>query len=194
VVDRATKKGIGPSEEILASQDKEFIHHKSMQTLLPKQWLNNKVINFFLKHCLARRDKKLCKKEPERRRLHFFNSFFVQTMFDLENNDLNLRGRYNYANVRRWSKKVLGKDIFKLKYMFCPINLNNLNWTLAEIFMEEKIIQYYNSYGYTNWTKLEGLLEYIKDEYRAKNGKEMDVADWKLVSCMRGTPKQRNGG
>jgi Ulp1 family protease len=115
-------------------------------------------------------------------------------MFDLESNDLNLRGRYNYENVRRCSKKVPGKDIFKLKYMFCPINLDNLYWMLVVIFMEEKIIQYYDSYGCTDWTKLEGLLEYVKDEYRAKNGKEMDVADWKLVSCTRGTPKQRNGG
>jgi hypothetical protein len=39
-----------------------------------------------------------------------------------------------------------------------------------------------------------GLLEYVKDEYRVKNGRETDVADWKLVSCTRGTPKQRNGG
>jgi sentrin-specific protease 1 len=126
--------------------------------------------------------------------LHFFNSFFVQTMFNLKNNDLNLRRRYNYENVRRWSKKVPSKDIFKLKYTFCPINLDNRHWTLAVIFMEEKKFQYYDSNGCTGWTKLEGLLKYVKDEYRAKNGRETDVADWKLVSCMRGTPKQRNGG
>ncbi len=118
VVDQATKKGIGPPEEIIASQDKESAHHKSMQTLLPKQWLIDEVINFFLKHCLMRRDKKLCKKEPGRRRLHFFNSFFVQVIFNLKNNYLNLTGRYNYENVRCWSKKVPGKDIFKLEYIF----------------------------------------------------------------------------
>jgi hypothetical protein len=65
---------------------------------------------------------------------------------------------------------------------------------LVVIFMEEKKIQYYDSNGCTNWTKLEGLLEYVKDVYRAKNGRETDFADWKLVSCMRCTPKQRNGG
>ena len=106
----------------------------------------------------------------------------MQTMFNLKNNDLNLRGRYNYENVRRWSKKVPGKDIFKLKYIFCSINLDNWHWTLVVIFMEEKKIQYYDSNGCTNWTKLEGLLEYVKNEYRAKNGRETDVADWKLVS------------
>jgi Ulp1 family protease len=100
VVDWATKKGIGSPKEILASQDKESIRCKSMQTLLPKQWLKDKVINFFLKHCLVRRNEKLCEKELGRRQSHFFNSFFVQMMFNLENNDLNLRGRYNYENVR----------------------------------------------------------------------------------------------
>ncbi len=140
VADWTTKKGIGMPKEILASQDEESVRRKSMQTLLPKQWLINEVINFFLKHCLERRDKKLCKKEPRRRRLHFFNSFFVQTMFNLKNNDLNLRGGYNYENVRHWSKKVPGKDIFKLKYIFCRINLNNWHWTLVVIFMEEKKI------------------------------------------------------
>jgi hypothetical protein len=119
VVDRATKKGISPPEEILASQDEAFSRRKSMQTLLPKQWLIDEVINCFLKHCLARRDKKLCKKEPARRRLHFFNSFFMQTIFNLKNNDLNLRGRYNYENVRPWEGHL------KLKHIFCPINLDN---------------------------------------------------------------------
>jgi hypothetical protein len=150
VVDWATKRGIGWPEEILASQDEESVRRKSMQTLLPKQWLINEVINFFLKHCLMRGEKKLCKKEPGRRRLHFLNSFFVQTMFNLKNNDLNLRGRYNYENVRCWSKKVPGKDIFKLKYIFCPINLGNQHWTLAVIFMEEKKIQHYDSNGCTD--------------------------------------------
>ncbi len=193
VVIEATE-GVGPPAEILASQDADSVQRGSMQTLRPGQWLNDEVINYFLKNCLARRDEMLCAKEPGRRRSHFFNSFFVQTMFDEKNNDPKLRGKYNYKNVRRWAKKVPGKDIFNLKYILCPINLDNMHWTSAVIFMEEKKIQYYDSMGGTDRTKLEGMLEYVKDEYRAKNGKEMDVTDWKLVSCTRDTPRQRNGG
>ena len=66
-------------------------------------------------------------------------------MFDEENNDLKLRGRYNYKNVEGWSKKVPGKDIFNLKYILFPINLDMKHWTLAVIFMEDKWIQYYDS-------------------------------------------------
>jgi hypothetical protein len=43
-------------------------------------------------------------------------------------------------------------------------------------------------------SKLEGLLQYVKDEFKAKNdGKEMDAAEWELVGCTRDTPRQRNG-
>ncbi len=68
-----------------------------------------------------------------------------------------------------------------------------MHWTLAVIFMEAKRIQYYDSFGGTAWAKLEGLLNYLKDVYRAKHGKEMDATEWKLVSCRRDTPRQRNG-
>jgi sentrin-specific protease 1 len=104
-----------------------------------------------------------------------------------------LRGRYNYKNVKGWSKKVPGKDVFNLKYIFFPINLNNKHWTVAVIFMEAKRIQYYDSMGHTDMAKLERLLEYVKDEYRAKNGKEMDAMEWELVPCKMDTPPQENG-
>ncbi len=187
-------KGVGLPTEILASQDADSIQCGSMQTLRPGQCLNNEVINYFLKICFARRDKKLCKKEPGRRGLHFFNSFFVQTMFDEKNNDPKLRRGYNYKNLRCWPKNVPRKDIFNLSKIFIPINLDNEHWTLALIFMEEKKIQYYDLSGGIDRTKMEGLLQYVKDEYMATNGKEIDVIDWKLVSCTRDTPQQRNGG
>ncbi len=126
--------------------------------------------------------------------MHFFNSIFVQTRFDAKNNDPKLRGGYNHKNLRHWSKNIPGKDIFDLSKIFIPINLDNENRTLAVIFMEEKKIQYYDLLGGTDRTKLEGLLEYVKDEYRAKNGKEIDVTGLKLVSCTRDTPQQKNGG
>eukprot|EP00804_Cyclotella_cryptica_P001536 CCRYP_003747-RA/>CCRYP_003747-RA protein AED:0.09 eAED:0.09 QI:0/0/0/1/1/1/2/0/668 len=185
--------GIGPPNEILASQDADSVQRSSMQRLQPGQWLNDEIINYFLKNCLARRDEKLCAAQPGRKRSHFFNSYFVQTMFDEKNQNPALRGKYAYKNVKRWSKKVPGKDIFNLKYIVCPINLDNMHWTSAVIFMEEKKIQYYDSLGGTDRTKLEGLLQYVKDEWKVKKGDEMDASGWKLVGCTRDTPRQLNG-
>ena len=56
-------------------------------------------------------------------------------MFDEKNLNPSLRGKYNYKNVKRWGKKVPGKDIFNLRYIVCPINLDNMHWTSAVIFM-----------------------------------------------------------
>jgi sentrin-specific protease 1 len=194
VVVGATTKGIGSPSEILASQGGDFVQRGSMQTLRPDIWLSDEVINYFPKNCLKSRDIKICAKEPGRRRPHFFNSFFVQTMFNEKNINRKLRGRYNYENVKGWSKKVPGKDIFNLKHIFFPINLNNKHWTVSVIFMEAKRIQYYDSMGgKSGRAKLEGLLQYVKDEYRAKNGKEMDDMEWELVSCNMDTPRQGNG-
>ncbi len=165
----------------------------SMQTLHPGKWLSDEVINYFLKICLKSRNMKICAKEPGRRWPHFFNSFFVQTIFDEKNRNRKLKGRHNYKNGKGWSKKVPGKDIFNLKYIFFPINLNSKHWTVAVIFMEAKRIRYYDSMGKTDWAKLEGLLQYVKDEYRAKNGKEMDAMEWELVPCKMDTPQQENG-
>merc|ERR1711957_59358 len=186
-------RGIGPESEILVRQAADSVQRGSMQTLQRGSWLNDEVINYFLKNCLAKRDEMLCAKQPGRKRSHFFNSFFVQTMFDEKNNNSRLRGKYNYKNVKRWGKKVPGKDIFNLKYIVCPINLDNVHWTSAVIFMEEKRIQYYDSLGGAGIPKLEGLFQYLKDEHRSKKGTALEAGEWKLVPCTSSTPRQSNG-
>jgi len=194
LVDEAMKKG--DNSEILAKSGTDSVKRGSMWTLMPGQWLNDEIINYFLKNCLARRDENLCEKDPGRRPSHFYNSFFVQTMFDEKNKkDKKLRGIYNYEQVRKWSKKVpTPGDIFALKYIFCPINVDKHHWTLAVIFMKAKKIQYFDSCGRTNWKKMKGLLQYLKDEYRAKHdGEEMDATEWELVPCKSDTPRQKNG-
>ena len=185
--------GIGPPAEILASQDGDSVQRGSMETLQSGQWLNDEIINYFLKNCLAKYDEISCDKQPGRKRSHFFNSFFVQTMLDEKNDNPKLRGKYNYKNVKRWGRKVPGKDIFNLKYIFIPINLDNMHWTSAVIFMEEKKIQYFDSMGATDRIKLRALLQYLQDEYKAKKGGELKPKEWTLVGCSKSTPRQRNG-
>ncbi|KAL7539154.1 hypothetical protein ACHAXR_009074, partial [Thalassiosira sp. AJA248-18] len=183
----------GCKSEILARHGANSVQRGSLQTLNPGVWLNDEILNFFIQQCLAKRDEKLCANEPGRKRSHFFSSFFIQKMFDEKNNNKKLNGQYNYNNVKAWSTKVPGEDIFNLKYLVCPINRDNQHWTSAVIFMEEKRIQYYDSLGCTDWTKLNGLLQYLKDEHRVKNGGELDVKEWKLVACTSDTPRQRGG-
>ena len=183
----------GDTSQNIVQDGSDSVTAESMKTLKPGKWLNDEVICYFLKRCLGDRDKKLCLEQPGRKRSHFFNSFFVQNMLDEKSDNASLRGKYNYKMVERWSNKVPGGDLFNLKYIFIPINLDNTHWTSAVIFMEEKRIQYYDSMGGTDMTKLEGLLQYLKDEFKAKKGRVLDKREWTLVNCTRDTPGQGNG-
>ena len=188
----AAVRGKGRATEILARHGGVSVQRENMRTLKPRVWLNDEVINFFLQICLAKRDKKLCVEQPGRKRAHFFCTLFLQALFDKKNKDERLWGRYCYKNVQRWGRKVPGKDIFNLKYVVCPININAVHWTCAVIFVEEKRIQYYDSMGCAGRTKLEGLLQYLKDEHLATKGAELDVGEWTLVACTADTPRQNN--
>ncbi len=186
-----TARGNGRSMEVLAKYKNDEVKRSSMQTLNPREWVNDEIVNYYLKVCLARRDETLSELTG-RKRSHFFNSHFMAQMFPGG-------GEYNCNNVKSWSKNVPGKDIFELKYIICPINYNNKHWTTAVIFMEEKQIKYYDSLVETKATnlfskaRLNGLLQYLKDEYKTKNhGKEMDATEWQTVKCDN-TPRQSNG-
>jgi sentrin-specific protease 1 len=180
--------GAGPLNEQLATSATDSVQRKSMQTLRPGTWLNDEVIHYFYK-MLANRDEALTVAKPERKRSHFFMSFFFTKLFDEGNTN-----EYSYRNVKRWSKKVPGKDIFDLDKVFFACNVSQMHWTCAVIFIQEKRIQFYDSMGGEGYYYSEGLLQYLKDEWAAKKGGELpDVDKWEIIGAGPGVPQQRNG-
>ncbi len=138
--------------EIYRHYENEGVSWGSMRRLLnrdtkaqSKRWINNQVINFYSKKYLAKMDQKQCQEEPEQNCSGFLGLYFWQKLTNEKNNDMTVRGTYNYGNVSRWSKKLPGKDIFNLKKIFIPINIESRHWTCVVIFMKEKRIQYYDS-------------------------------------------------
>jgi Ulp1 family protease len=103
-----------------------------------KRLINNRVINFYFKKYLAKMDQKRCQEELEQNCSGFLGSYFWQKLTNEKNDDMTVRGPYNYGNVSRWSKKLPGKDIFNLKKIFIPINIESRHWTCIVIFMKEK--------------------------------------------------------
>ena len=96
-----------------------------IQCLAPATWLNDEVINFYFEMLLNTSTT-----------MYAFSSFFMQQLLIKSN-------CYNFANVKRWTKKV---DIFLQKIIFIPINMRNFHWTLIIINIEMKSISYYDSY------------------------------------------------
>eukprot|EP01082_Thalassiosira_pseudonana_P006196 g5317.t1 g5317 contig2:249184-250035(+) len=183
--------GSGPLSEVLASSGSDNVLRGSMQRLKPKVWLNDEVVNYFVNFCLASRDKNMHNDNANHRRSHFFNSFFVQTLFNEKNGNANEKGKYKYPNVKRWHKHAPGKNIFEQERIFFPISINNSHWALVVAFMDEKRIQYYDSLKWNGTKYLKGILQYLQDDYKRQFRSDMDTSEWRLVLCTEDAPQQQ---
>jgi len=183
--------GFGNGDEVVAQAGTDSVQRASMKTLKPGMWLNDEIIHYFYL-MLAKRDEELCKNNPSRERSHFFKSFFITKL--LNEGNASCDGKYEYRNVKRWSKKVPGKDIFNLNKILFPINMGNMHWICAAIFMKKKRIEIFDSMGSNGNRYLEALFNYIQDEHIDKKKTPLPDADsWELVPTQRDTPRQTNG-
>lgn len=174
--------GKGLQHEIIAEIDSDTVTRQSVQRLRPGVWLNDEIIHFYFA-ALSRRDSEY---NPTKR-CHFFKSFFLTKLLEEQNG-------YNYSNVKRWSKKVSGKDVFALDKMFFPVNIGNAHWATSVIFMQEKCIRFYDSMGGNGTRYLEGLFRYLKDEWRDKKKTDRgDWDEWQLIGYTEDIPQQHNG-
>jgi hypothetical protein len=188
---RQALNGREPPNAILAQCDADSVQQSSMWTLQPGQWINDEIIHHFLL-MLAKRDEEMYQKDPEKKRCHFFKSFFITKV--LNEGHAILDGKYEYKNVKRWSKNVPGKDLFKLDKIFFPINQGQMHWLCACAFISEKRIEVYDSMGSPGTKYLNCIFQYLQDDHMAKKGCPLpDLEEWELVQCRDDTPQQRNG-
>lgn len=185
--------GGGAPTEVLAESATDTVQRQSIQTLQPGQWLNDEVIHYFYL-MLAKRDEDMSKNDPSRKRSHFFKSFFITKLLNEGHSNPAMDGKYEYKNVKRWSKKVPGKDIFQLDKIFFPINQGQMHWLCGVVLMQEKKIQIFDSMGSWGEHYLESLFQYLQDEHMDKKKCPLpDIDEWELVGTTRDTPCQRNG-
>jgi len=143
--------------------------------------LNDEVINFYM-NMLQDRDISLCELNKNRRKSHFFNSFFVERLLVTD-------GCYKYESVKRWTKKF---NIFEMDKLFFPINICNCHWTLAVVYPQNKRIEYFDSSRGNGQIYRDGLLRWIKDE-ADKDELFLNIDEWKTYSRSHEIPLQRNG-
>jgi len=154
-----------------------------LSCLRPCTWLNDEVINFYL-NLLKEREDRRCAQDMTRRQSWYFSSFFMEKLLETDK-------KYNFANVKRWSKKF---DVFAMEKIFFPINQKNTHWTLAVIFVQQKRIRYYDSMAGAGDKYLQALLRYISDESKAKRQKEINPEEWELVRCTHNNTSQQENG
>ena len=188
----------GDELEIIAKIGTDTVERRSFQTLQPETWLGDEVIHFYLQ-LLARRDCLLSQQDQGRKQSHFFKSFFVTKLLNegstkKDDKGVLLDGQYSYGNVRRWGRKVAGRNIFELDKLFFPVNYEQSHWFLIVVYMEKKIIQVYDSFQGQHKKYLNYIFKYLKDEHFALKGTSLPNEEkWQLIPTSENTPFQRNG-
>ncbi|KAI7744490.1 hypothetical protein M8C21_010394 [Ambrosia artemisiifolia] len=113
-----------PFEEVVypkGDADAVSISKRDFDLLQPDTFVNDTIIDFYIKYLKN-------KIEPdERRKLHFFNSFFFRKLADPDKDPIDAsRGGVAYQRVKKWTRKV---NLFEKDYVFIPVNYN-YHWSV----------------------------------------------------------------
>jgi len=111
-------------QAIKASLD--AIHDADFDRLEPEVYLNDNLINFYLKFI-----ENVLAKEDIRKRCHFFNTYFMAKMLKLFNDCKKDPLYFNniYDEMKKWTKRI---NIFEKDFIFLPVN-NNEHWDLIVV-------------------------------------------------------------
>ncbi|XP_054469537.1 sentrin-specific protease 2 isoform X2 [Anoplopoma fimbria] len=166
---------------VLSAAFKLRITQRDLATLQESGWLNDEVINFYLSLVMER-----CSGEAVGFKIYSFSTFFFPK----------LRGgggggqAGGHTAVKRWTKAV---DLFLYDLILVPLHLG-VHWAMAVIDFKSKTVKSYDSMGQRHDDVCSLLLLYLREEHRAKKGRELDSPKW-TVGSLRATeiPQQKNG-
>ena len=109
----------GSLQDVISKCGDEPVTLESFITLQHCRWLDDSIINAYIKNLLGQRDIDM-NHNCLGQRSHFFSTFFMSKMFDTWNENSKLRDKYNYDNIKRWSRKVAGGNVFRMKKISPP--------------------------------------------------------------------------
>ena len=142
--------------------------------------LNDSVINYFF-GLLEQRDAEM------EERSHFCSTFWMA--------ELGLDEKYSYKNIKKWTKRVPGNDVFSLKRIIIPVH-GNRHWTCLCVDFDTFEINYYDSMDHnkTHHKKcMESVKRFLLDEWWETRGTESDI-QWKIgYKQSKMVPQQHNG-
>ncbi|XP_037915147.1 sentrin-specific protease 1-like [Hermetia illucens] len=115
----------GPLDEIIKSKFKIDISRRDFRTLIDQSWLNDNIINMYLKLIAERNEQKSFKNLPK---IYVMDTFFAPRLLNS-----------GYNAVRRWTRNV---DIFAYDIILVPVHVNNVHWCMAIINLNNKTIKY----------------------------------------------------
>jgi sentrin-specific protease 1 len=164
---------------------REQVSNNDIIRLLPKQWLNDEIINFYGAMILGRSEAAVNQSGKKTFwDVHYFNSFFWTKL---------TKEGYEKGRLAKWTKKM---DIFSKDAILLPVNHNNTHWTAAAINFRNKRFESYDSMGLAaevvfkvsklycahhyvlNEQLLQVLRSYVNLEHQNKKKKAFDFTGW----------------
>jgi len=171
----------GPPDAVLVPRFDILRRH--LWCLLPGQWLNDQIVNFYFK--LVQEHSWRASGGP---RCWCPNSFFWAF--------LGGRGEreYCYSQVQRWTRRAR-IDIFDLDFVMFPMNVGGAHWAMGAIDLKAKAFRYFDSMGGAPGSNFVPFLQrYVSDEHRAKRGGPLPgEGHWQLAQDEPSLPQQHNG-
>jgi hypothetical protein len=99
------------------------------------------------------------------------------------------RHGYNYANVKRWTKK---NEIFSQDMVIVPIHCGGNHWTLAIVNIRQQRFEYYDSLQGSQGSVFRHLRQWLQDESKDKHKRNLNLSEWKDICYKDGVPIQQN--
>jgi len=161
--------------EVLVVVRNEPLSRRTMSRLRPGEWLSDELVNGYLgllaESCAAG--------GGAAGGVHVMSTFFFAKLNSSPSG-------YNYEGVRRWTKNV---DLCACSLVLVPVNLGDSHWILAQLDMQRKHIEVWDSLHHQHPQCVRVLSQYMADEWLARRGKRVQVT---AAHC-DGAPLQRNG-
>ncbi|KAF5312809.1 hypothetical protein D9619_003351 [Psilocybe cf. subviscida] len=160
---------------------REQVSYTDITRLMPKQWLNDEIINFYGAMILGRSEAAASSSGKKTLlNIHYFNSFFWTKL---------TKEGYEKGRLAKWTKKI---DIFSKDVILLPVNHNNAHWTAAAINFRNKRFESYDSMGMAAEVVFKALRSYVTLEHHNKMKKPFDFTGW-TNWAPETTPQQENG-
>jgi hypothetical protein len=181
-----------PDDNFVIHQLNTQLAIRSLDTLRPRAWLNDVVINVYLQLLIQQDDQIRQFADDDRDPSFCFDSHFYNNLVQMHHADLSVQNVYDYSKAEKWSQKTPTKKLFDLHRLFIPINYTEDHWACAVVDFEKRSIKYLNSYGTHDGTEtiLQNLLRFLSDEHRKERNSKLPDS-WRIENDIR-VPQQEN--
>ncbi|CAA9994328.1 unnamed protein product, partial [Nesidiocoris tenuis] len=147
--------------EVLTKKFGLNITREDLLTLRESNWLNDKIINFYME--LIDQRSRQNHKLPT---TFSFNTFLYVSL-----------KAGGYSRVKNYTRKT---DLFEKDIVFIPI-FKAAHWRLITIYIKLQKIEYLDSLGKDGTDILEDIKNYLTEEHNHKKGTPLDTTNWKFT-------------